>query len=88
MILANQNLTLTINTDKFKITEMIYKTDDGSYVISSGGMWLSGAYEDERTAKYAFRFSDADLLNLQNEKNKTTSIITFNDLQNLRKSNK
>ena len=67
---------------------MIYKTDDGSYVISSGGMWLSGAYEDERAAKYAFRFNDADLRNLQEEKNKTTSIITFKDLQELKKSNK
>ena len=77
-----------LKVSNYLYTEMIYKTDNGSYVISSGGMWLSGAYEDERTAKYAFRFSDADLLNLQNEKNKTTFIITFNDLQNLRKSNK
>ena len=67
---------------------MIYKTYDGSYVISSGGTWLSGAYEDERTAKYAFRFNDADLHKLQEEKNKTTTIITFVDLQELRKRTK
>ena len=67
---------------------MIYKTDDGSYLISSGGTWLSGAYEDERTAKYAFRFNESDLRILQEEKNKTTKIITFVDLQELRKNTK
>lgn len=67
---------------------MIYKTDDGSSVISSSGTWLAGAYENERTAKYAFRFNDADLHKLQQEKNKTTKIITFVDLQELRKNTK
>ena len=31
------------------------------YVISSRGMWLPGIYDSERTARYAFRFSDQEL---------------------------
>jgi len=65
---------------------MIYKIENNNYVISSYGMWLSGSYESKRAANYAFRFHEADLHKLQEEKNKTTHIITFIDLQELRKS--
>lgn len=64
---------------------MIYKTDDGTYVISSNQVWIPGCFEDERTAKYAFKFTDSQLQKLQDEKNKTTHIITFTDLQKLRR---
>lgn len=64
---------------------MIYKLDDGTYVISSRQVWVPGCFENERTAKYAFRFKDEQLSELQKEKNKTTGIITFEDLQKLKK---
>lgn len=67
---------------------MIHKTDDGSYVISSGQVWVSGVFEDARTANYAFRFKNAELEKLQEKKNETTHTITFKDLQELRKNNK
>ena len=62
---------------------MIYKTENG-YVISSGHVWIPGAYDSERAAKYAFRFPDKELQELQNKKNPT--LITFKDLQELRKT--
>ena len=62
---------------------MIYKTDDGSYIASSNHVWVPGCFEDERTAKYAFKFTNEQLQKLQDEKNKTTHIITFKDLQDL-----
>lgn len=37
----------------------------GHYVISSGGMWLPGFYEDARTARYAFRCSNKMLSELR-----------------------
>ena len=64
---------------------MIYKVENG-YVASSNGVWIPGCFECERTAKYAFKFNDEHLQRLQDEKNKTTKIITFDDLQRLRKS--
>ena len=36
---------------------MIHKVED-HYVISSRQVWLPGAYDTERAAKYAFRFPD------------------------------
>jgi hypothetical protein len=42
---------------------------EGGYAISSGGVWLPGAYEDERTARYAFRLPDAVLQRLQDDAN-------------------
>ena len=63
---------------------MVRKVDN-NFVISSGGTWLPGSYETERAAKYGFRFNTSDLQDLQDEKNKTTKVITFEDLQNLRK---
>ena len=63
---------------------MIYKNNDNTFCASSNNTWIPGIYADERAAKYAFRFSNQELQNLQNEKNKTDGIITFSDLQILR----
>ena len=66
---------------------MVHKMKDGKYVISSNRVWLAGVYDSNRTASYAFRFKVEDLLKLQEEKNKTTRVITLTDLQDLRKKN-
>lgn len=61
-----------------------HKVDD-YYVISSHHVWRPGAYDSERTARYAFRFPDETLLRLQDRKNEQSGgaggIITFDDLQ-------
>lgn len=68
---------------------MIYKVDLPNeppvYVISSGHVWIPGRYEDERAARYAFRFSNASLQALQDSVN-PGGIITFAMLQALRKA--
>lgn len=64
---------------------MIHKHTDGTCTASSRNCWIPGVYQDERTAKYAFRFTDAQLQALQDKKNKTTSVITFKDLQELKR---
>ena len=56
----------------------IYKTGD-CFVISSRNCWLPGCYEDERTARYAFRFPDKDLQQMQESVNPGN--ITFKMLQ-------
>lgn len=66
---------------------MIHKLN-GSFVISSHGVWLLGVYESKRAGRYAFRFMGKELQDLQNDKNKTTGIITFEDLKNIRTQNK
>lgn len=61
----------------------IHKVAEG-FVISSGGVWLPGCYEDERTAKYAFRFTDDVLQRLQDDANAREGhykgVITYGDL--------
>jgi hypothetical protein len=57
---------------------------NGHFVISSGGTWIPGAYEDERTAKYAFRFPDQVLRELQESVN-PNGVITFTMLQEERR---
>lgn len=66
---------------------MIYKHKDGKYTASSNRCYIPGIYDDERTAKYAFRFSNEQLEVLQDEKNKTDGLITFKDLQELTNKN-
>ena len=62
----------------------VRKTEDGSFVISSRGSWLPGAYEDERTARWAFRFHGTVLQRLQEEANARAGgkggVITYGDL--------
>jgi hypothetical protein len=67
---------------------MICKQGNG-YVISSGGVWLPGAYDSERAARYAFRFPDEDLQRLQSEVNArepdvSKRVISFEMLQQLK----
>jgi hypothetical protein len=58
----------------------IYKVD-GGYVIASGGVWLPGCYEDERTARYAFRLPDAELVELRNNAiARGDGVITWGDV--------
>lgn len=71
---------------------MIHKLDSG-FAISSNGVWLPGCYNSERAAKYAFKFSDEDLRQLQNDVNDSEPdvakrVISFEMLQDLKKSMK
>lgn len=63
---------------------MIHKTGDGQFVISSHQVWLPGCYEDERTARYAFRFSHEILQRLQDDANARAGgkggVLTWGDL--------
>ena len=63
-----------------------YKVDNG-FVIAYGGSWCIGLYDSEHTAKYSLNFTDEKLKALQEEKNKTTSQITFEDLKTLEINN-
>lgn len=66
---------------------MIYPHRDGTFSISSHGMWLPGCYASHGAANFAFRKSGADLEALQNRKNEeaggTGGVITFADVQAL-----
>ena len=62
----------------------IYKVE-GGYAISINGSWIAGCFECEEAAKQAVNFTDAELQALQDVKNKTTKVITFEDLQKLKK---
>ena len=67
---------------------MIYKVD-GGYVISSRRVWMPGIYECERAAKYASKFSDDVLSELNHRINiKEDRSISFKDLQNEYKKQK
>jgi hypothetical protein len=63
---------------------MIHQVDN-QFVISSGGSWVPGVYDSERTARYAFRFEDRDLTALQRSQG-IGGVITFEMLQKLRRS--
>ena len=56
----------------------------GHYVVSAYGVWLPGAYESERAARFAFRFSSEELQALQESANLRTQgrggIIAWSDL--------
>lgn len=58
---------------------------EGAFGISSHNVWRPGSYDSKRAANYAFRFSDEELQRLQDQKNKTSRTITFEDLQQLAK---
>ena len=64
---------------------MIYETDSGHFVISSGGTWLPGSFESKRAANYGFRFSCDCLQELQDtandQSNGSGGTITFKELQ-------
>lgn len=67
---------------------MIYKTPNGNYVASSNQVWKAGIYDSERAARYCFQFPDSELKALQDRKNKEYAVITFEDLQELRRQKK
>jgi hypothetical protein len=59
----------------------VIRFEGNGYVISSRHCWLPGVYENERTARWAFRFSDIDLQRLQDEANKRAKrVITRADM--------
>lgn len=57
----------------------IYKVDN-EFVISSNRVWRPGVYDSEKTAKYAFRFTDKELSSFGNKP------ITFKDLKELKEN--
>lgn len=66
---------------------MIYRTDDGRYIVSSGRgrVWLPGIYEDQRAAQYAFSFYDHTLEKFSNKIGHDRT-ITYSMLKELRKT--
>ncbi len=68
---------------------MIHTTDTGDFVISSYDCWRPGCYDTERAAKYALRFIDEALLEMQEEANQADKdrLITFERLQRYRREN-
>lgn len=58
---------------------------NGCYVISSHDCWRPGSYDTEQTARYAFRFDDLVLIELQEKVNQNPDfdkrVITFEMLQ-------
>jgi hypothetical protein len=68
----------------------IHKTDNGTFVISSHHCWLPGIFEDERSARWAFRFPDEVLERLQREANVRAGgkggVITHDDLKRVGRS--
>lgn len=64
---------------------MIREADGGGFVISSHQVWLPGVYEDERAARFAFRFADAELQSLADKVCATEGrLITSADLRSAR----
>lgn len=47
----------------------IHICGDGKCCISSNQVWMPGVYENEKCARYAFRFSDSVLRQLMDEAN-------------------
>lgn len=45
---------------------MIHETEYG-FVISSHGCWVTGTYKDKKAARYAFQFTDKQLLDINNK---------------------
>lgn len=70
----------------------LHRLNNGIYNISSQEVWLPGRYKDERTARYAFRFSHAELQKRQDAANAraggTGGVITYADLQAARRKPK
>lgn len=62
---------------------------NGHYVISAYEVWVPGAYESERAARYAFRFTNEELTAAQDEANARAGgvggVITFEQLRETRR---
>ncbi len=64
---------------------MIYPSIDGGFVISSGGTWLPGVYEDRRAANFAFRLSSEKLEHLRRRVVlEQKRLITWDDIKAVR----
>jgi hypothetical protein len=67
----------------------IHKLEDGTCVIASGGVWLPGCYEDERTARFAFRLPDGEKARLRNQAiARGNRVITWGDVAKAAHENK
>lgn len=68
----------------------IHSVKDGRFVISSCQVWMPGAYDSVKSARYAFQFLDETLNRLQNEANDRNGgfdgVITTEDLKKAYKS--
>ena len=57
------------------------------FVISSHRVWMPGAYDTEKTARYAFQFKDEELNKMQRIANKRNGgfdgVITMDDLKKI-----
>lgn len=63
----------------------IHKLDDGTCVISAGGMWLHGCYENERAARFAFRITDKEKAELRDISLKENNgVITWDKIKEFR----
>lgn len=56
---------------------------NGTYVISAYGVWLPGAYDSQRAARYAFRF-DYETLKKVRDSAGPSRLITFDLLRKQR----
>ena len=63
---------------------MAIKNVNGEFVASSRGVWIPGVFEDERTARFAFRLADDVLIRLQQAANARAGgcggVLTWVDL--------
>lgn len=63
----------------------IHKLGNGTCVIGADGMWLPGCYEDERTARFAFRVPDSVKARLRDEAiARGDGVITWGDIARVR----
>jgi hypothetical protein len=67
----------------------IHAVKNNKFVISSHQVWMPGAYDNKKTARYAFQFPDEVLRKLQDNANINNGgydgVITLNDLQQAKK---
>ena len=71
-------------------SEICYrKTDEkGEFCLSAYGTWIDGVYDTYRAANYAYRFTPTEISDLWKRKLEEEGIkalITFEDLQEVRK---
>lgn len=70
----------------------IHRTSEGQFVAASRGVWIPGVFEDERTARFAFRLPDAVLSRLQGEANiragGSGGVLTWGDLARASEQNR
>ena len=59
---------------------MIYKCDDGTYVVSDDGVWLPGAYATEEAARIACRCDRSALSRAWEAKRRADGTIPDDDV--------